>query len=252
MQIRDRFLIGAALTALLCVGAAPAAARDGWVIDDDQSPPQSERRPLSDDPDVDGAGPVASALLLRNTDVKALVTGPVAHVVVTQTWENPNRLPVDGLYIFPLPENAAVTDMRIQLGARLIRSEMKRREEARAIYEQARREGRTAGLLDQERSNVFAQQVANLMPGARVRVILEFDHTLACDDGECAWVFPTVVGPRFIPARQADPGSIAPPVVPGQTWTGQPLDLTLDIEGGVSIDAVRSVSHRVTVHQALS
>ncbi len=227
MQIRDRLLVGAELAALLFVGAVPAQVSPGLEVTD-----------------VDG-----SPFLLKSTEARALVTGPVAHVVVTQTWENPNRLPVDGLYIFPLPENAAVTDMRMQIGERLIRSDVKRREEARAIYDQARREGRLAGLLDQERPNVFAQQVANLMPGARVQVSLEFDHTIACEDGGCAWVFPTVVGPRFIPCRQTDPGRIAPPVVEKGGWTGQTLDLTIDIESGVPIHDLRSPSHVVTAHR---
>ncbi len=257
MQIRDRLLIGAALAALLCFGPGgvpPAAGGAGVaiadvLIDDEQDPPTWHRQDAPEDRDFDGAEAVAYPFLLRSTEVRALVTGPVAHVVVTQTWENPNRLAVDGLYILPLPENAAVTDMRMQIGERLIRSDMKRREEARAIYERARREGRLAGLLDQERANVFAQQVANLMPGARLRVILEFDHAITCEDGGCAWVFPTVVGPRFIPARQTDPGLIAPPVVDREGRTGQRLDLTVDVEGGVPIRDLGSPSHPVTIRR---
>jgi Ca-activated chloride channel family protein len=252
MQIRDRLLLGAVIAALLSFGVVGPGPSIGWadvVMGDEQYPPPYDRPENPDDRGDDGAESGASPFLLRSTEVRALVTGPVAHVVVTQTWENPNRLPVDGLYIFPLPENAAVTDMRMQIGERLISSDMKRREEARAIYERARREGRLAGLLDQERANVFAQQVANLVAGARVRVILEFDHTVACEDGGCSWVFPTIVGPRFIPARQTDPGRIAPPVVGKDGWTGQRLDLTVDIEGGVPIRDLRSSSHPVTIQR---
>ena len=77
-----------------------------------------------------------SPFLLKQTDVRATVTGPVAHVEVTQSWENPNTFAVDGLYIFPLPENAAVNNMSLRIGERLIQGRMHRREEARAIYEQ--------------------------------------------------------------------------------------------------------------------
>jgi Ca-activated chloride channel family protein len=196
-------------------------------------------------PLTDAAGP--SPFLLRATDARVTISGPIAHVEVTQTWENPNAAPVDGLYVFPLPENAAVTDMSLRIGSRVIRGEMRRREEARALYEQARREGRVAGLLDQERSNVFAQQVANLMPGARIDVLLSFDHEVACEDGDCEYVFPTVVGPRFVPRRQGDPGRINPPVAEPGTPTGQRLTLRIDLDGAVSIHDVGSPSHRVTV-----
>ena len=88
-----------------------------------------------------------SPFVLTATSVRGWITGPVAHVEITQSWENPNLDPVDGLYIFPLPEDAAVTDLKLVIGQRVIRGEMKRREEARRAFEEARREGRVAGLL---------------------------------------------------------------------------------------------------------
>jgi Ca-activated chloride channel family protein len=188
-----------------------------------------------------------SPLLLTQTDARVTVTGPVAHAVVTQIWQNPNTRPVDGLYLFPLPQNAAVTDMQLTVGARWIRAEMRRREEARALFERARREGRVAGLLDQERPNIFAQEVANLAPGARVEVILSFDHEIACVDGACEYAFPTVVGPGFIPCRQADPGRIDPPVIAGGKSTSQILTLQADIDAGAPLRDLSSPSHRIRV-----
>lgn len=191
--------------------------------------------------------PAGSPFLLRRTDVQVTISGPIAHAEVTQTWENPNQVPVDGLYVFPLPENAAVTDMSLRIGSRVVRGEMRRREEARALFEQARREGRIAGLLDQERPNVFAQQVANIMPGARIEVILSFDHEVDCEDGDCEYVLPTVVGPRFVPCRQGDPGRINPPIAAPGTTTGQKLSLRIDLDGAVPVRDVGSPSHRVVV-----
>jgi len=194
-----------------------------------------------------GPGEEFRPFLLESTRVETTITGPVAHVEVTQTWKNSNADPVDGLYIFPLPENAAVTDMSLQIGRRRIHGEMRRREEAQAIYEQARREGRVAGLLDQERSNVFAQMVANLLPGARIEVILAFDHEIRCEEGACEYVFPTVVGPRFIPARQTHPGRIDPPVIGPGGSTGQRLEMNVDLDAGVGIHALGSPSHAVRI-----
>lgn len=242
MQSVGSWLGGVLLVVALAGGSAPGRGAErgsgGWI--DVEDVPEEE---IPGPPEETGTSP----FLLESTSVRALVTGPVAHVVVTQSWSNPNPVPVDGLYIFPLPEGAAVTDMSLRIGERRIRGEMRRREEARALYEQARRQGRVAGLLDQERSNVFAQQVANIVPGARIEVILSLDHAIACEDGGCEYVFPTVVGPRFVPARQTDPGRIDPPVTPPGRPTGHRLSLSVEVNAGVTIHELRSPSHAVRV-----
>jgi len=188
-----------------------------------------------------------SPFLLTGTEVRGCITGPIAHVEVTQAWENPNDDPVDGLYVFPLPENAAVTDMTLRIGHRTIQGEMRRREEAHRIYEAARQEGRVAGLLDQERPNLFAQRVANLAPGARVEVVIAFDEEIHCNGPRCEFVFPTVVGPRFIPLRQTDPGAIDPPVVAPGASTRQRFSLVVDLEPGVPVQRIESPSHAIVV-----
>jgi len=215
------------LIALLAVIAVPASAAD---IDASR----------------DAAGPPVP-FLLESTSVRGWITGPVAHVEVTQVWRNPNAAPVDGLYIFPLPENAAVTDMKLTMGQRVIQGEMKRRAEARRLFEQARSEGRIAGLLDQERPNIFAQRIANLLPGQEIEVLISLDHSVRCEDGQCEYVFPTVVGPRFIPARQGDPGAIDPPLVEEGRRTTQRFALRLDLEAGVPLRDVHSPSHAIRV-----
>jgi Ca-activated chloride channel family protein len=229
-QSKPRVRRGFSIPALLLLGAAAAALgqEEPGIL------------PLPEPPLRAG-----SPFLLQATEVRAVITGPVARVEVTQTWENPNPHPVDGLYIFPLPENAAVNHMELHIGERTIVAEMRRREEARALYEQARREGRVAGLLDQERPNVFAQRVANILPGAQVEVVLTFDHPVRCDSGECEYVFPTVVGPRFIPAHQTDPGAIAPPVVGEGQATYQKLTLSVELDAGLPIRDLNSPTHRV-------
>jgi len=218
------------------------ATTSPWTRDGDRI----ESEDIDSENIVEPDGPLSPFIVTR-TDVRATVTGPVAHTVVVQEWRNPNRGPVDGLYIFPLPDNAAVTDMRLRIGPRLIEAEMRRREEARAIYEQARAEGRIAGLLDQERPNIFAQRVANMMPGMRIEVTLEFDQEVRCDDGVCAYILPTVVGPRFVPDRQPDAGDIAPPVVAPGSGTGHALAFVLDLDAGIPVHDLQSPTHRMRI-----
>ncbi|HET8948421.1 MAG TPA: VIT domain-containing protein, partial [Candidatus Polarisedimenticolia bacterium] len=240
----------ASLVAVLFAGAAPRPTPT-------TAPVSAARGPGAWT--VTGAGPenscgmsdcgdpqVVHPFLLARTDAHAVVTGPVAHTVLRQEWTNPNLIALNGTYIFPLPDNAAVTGLSLTIGSRRIEAEMRRREEARAVYEKARSQGQVAALLDQERQNVFAQQVANIMPGEHIDITLEFDHELRCDDGECAYILPTVVGPRFVPARQGDPGRIDPPLSLG---TGHRLTFALDLDEGMPIHDLESPSHTMSIQE---
>lgn len=222
---------------LAALGTLAALAAGPVLADRRIAPPELESTSAS------------NPFLLKHTDVRVLVTGPVGRAIVTQTWHNPNPRPVDGLYLFPLPQDAAVSDMRLEIGERVVESDIKRRAEARRIYEQAAAQGRVAGLLDQERPNVFAQRVANIMPGMEIRVVLAYDQPLAPDGGRYELVFPTVVGPRFVPAHQADPGLVSPPVESGERGTKQRLSFRLDLEAGLPIYALGSSSHPVRVER---
>jgi hypothetical protein len=102
---------------------------------------------------------------LAHTRVVAQVSGNVARVEVTQFYVNPSPDRLEAVYAFPLPPNAAVTDMMFRVGNRVVLSEVKRREEAKRTYETAKKEGRTAALTEQERPNLFTQSVANVPPG---------------------------------------------------------------------------------------
>ena len=94
-------------------------------------------------------------LPLKHTHVDAKITGTVVRVEITQTYENPFDHPIETVYVFPLPENSAVDDMKMVIGERVIESEIQKKEEARQTYETAKKEGHTAALLEQERSNIF-------------------------------------------------------------------------------------------------
>ena len=144
-------------------------------------------------------GEVTALCPLKHTDVKAEISGFLSRVVVTQEFENPFKDKIEAVYTFPLPQNAAVDDMTMRVGERTVRGRIKPREEARAIYEAARNTGHVASLLDQERPNIFTQSVANIEPGASVTITISYVETLKYQDGSYEFVFPMVVGPRYIP-----------------------------------------------------
>lgn len=215
-------------------------------------------------------GNPAQAFPLKHTDVFIQVSGPLARAQVTQQFENPYSDKIEAVYTFPLPQHAAVDAMTITVGDRVVKGKIKKREEARAIYEAAKRRGNVAGLLDQERPNIFTQSVANIQPGEQITVTISFVETLSYDAGVYSVVFPMVVGPRYIPGQsiaQAPPldgdwaydtdqvpdaSRITPPVLKPGTRSGHDVSLSVKIDAGVPIQHIQSPSHDIEVTQATS
>ena len=139
-------------------------------------------------------------LPLQHTDVKAQLTFTIGSVTVTQQYHNPYSGKIEAVYVFPLPDDAAVRDFILQIGDRRIRGIIREREEATQIYLEARRQGHVASLMTQERPNIFTQRVANIEPGRRIDVSITYFHTLRYQEGEFTFVYPMVVGPRYNPA----------------------------------------------------
>src|ERR1700754_3771093 len=209
-------------------------------------------------------GAIAGLCPLKHTDVKAEISGFLSHVVVIQEFENPFKDKIEAIYTFPLPQNAAVDDMTLRVGDRIVRGRIKLREEARAIYEAARTAGQVASLLDQERPNIFTQSVANIMPGERVTVTISYVETLKYQDGAYEFVFPMVVGPRYIPGtpvgKQAggwspdttqvpDASRITPPVAAKDVRAGHDISLEVALDAGVPIDELKTLNHETDVER---
>src|SRR5215217_4017934 len=194
----------------------------------------------------DKDGKSAGECPLKHTDVKAQVSGFLSRVTVTQEFENnfPNK--IEAVYRFPLPDDAAVDDMTVVIGERVIKGKILRREEAQATYNAARQEGRTASLLNQEQANIFTQQVANIMPGQSIRITISYVETLQYEDGAYEWSFPMVVAPRYSSTAPADTSLTNAPV---ETRAGHDISLEIDLDAGVPIVAINSQSHETEVQQ---
>ncbi|MEK7270715.1 MAG: VIT domain-containing protein, partial [Planctomycetota bacterium] len=213
---------------------------------------------------------------LERTEVRAQVSGNLARVEVTQKFGNPYEDKIEAVYVFPLPSEAAVDDMEIKTGKRVVRGEIKRREEARKIYQRAKEAGKVAALLDQERPNIFTQSVANILPGERVDVTIRYTEVLDYKDGEYSFAFPLVVAPRYSPgspasnpapgvpapapglggsgeattadtARVPDASRLSPPVVPEGTRSGHDVSISVDLDAGVPLKGITSVLHKIDV-----
>ena len=197
-------------------------------------------------------------LPLKHTAVDAAINGYIGTVNVKQAYENPYDTKIEAVYVFPLPEKAAVSEFLMVIGDRTIRGILREKEEAVAIYREARRQGYQASLLVQRRPNIFEQKVANIEPGKAIDIDITYFHTLAYKDGWYSFVFPTVVGPRYNPPGYPDPveavrrGQGSSGVVTTVEYlhpeerSGHDISINVRLDAGVEIEDVKA-SHGVDV-----
>jgi Ca-activated chloride channel family protein len=187
---------------------------------------------------------------LQHTKVSIEVTAFVARSTIEQVFANPFTDPVEAVYTFPLGSRAGVDDFELVVGDRTIKGTIKRREDARATYEQARAAGYQAALLEQERPNLFTQSVANLEPGKTITVRLRTVETLRYERGIYRLTFPLVVGPRYVPGGSvADAARITPPVHAPGTRSGHDVEIAVTIDAGVPLTKLESPSHRTLIRK---
>src|SRR5215211_3179533 len=141
--------------------------------------------------------PSVDHLPLKDTRVEISVSGVIADVKVRQIYRNEGSRPINASYVFPASTRAAVYAMRMQIGNEIIVAKIKEREQAKKDFDQAKEEGKSASLLEQERPNVFSMSLANIMPQEQVEITLSYTELLIPTDNVYELVFPTVVGPRY-------------------------------------------------------
>lgn len=263
--LRTRPALAAALLAATCLSPA-AWAQDGTV----------------------GKGEVSSgSLLLQSStpgryveaplvaaDVKMHIAGPVIRTTLTQRFTNPSDKWVEGVYAFPLPEDAAVDTLKIVIGDRFIEGDIKERQEARIIYEQAAANGQRAGLVEEERPNLFTTSLANIGPGETVAIQIEYQDKARLDNGVWSTRVPLVIAPRYSPRPTfgltadrtnrtiavndpvPDRDRITPPVLhPAHEPAGAeglrlPVNFDISLEAGAPIADISSQSHGLIVTKA--
>ena len=198
---------------------------------------------------------------VMKTELDMRVTAMINRARVTQTFYNGSDDWVEGVYVFPLPENAAVDHMRIRVGNRLIEGKIKERAQAKKIYQRAKREGKRASLVEQERPNMFTTSVANIGPREKVHIEIEFQHDLQYDGGLFRLRLPFAITPRYIPGHTADKNNInshgssqstsqvpdadriTPFVVVNEKIN--PVSLHIELDAGFPLNDVRSTYHAI-------
>ncbi|WP_069472374.1 VIT domain-containing protein [Candidatus Marithrix sp. Canyon 246] len=180
-------------------------------------------------------------LPLKHTKVEIEVSGFVASATVTQQYHNPFKQPIEAIYTFPLPHDAAVNQMQMFIGKRKIEAVIKTRNQARKIYKRAKLKGQRASLLEQQRPNIFTQSVTNIMPGDNISIKINYVGKLKYKDGNYELVFPMVVGTRYRSHH------INPLVLEPNQRSGHDIDLSVTLDAGVPIQNVYSNSHVINI-----
>jgi len=239
MTISPR-LAAVVIAALLTLDARPALAQgDRPPIDKTLSPYFFVQ---SDDPAVD-------QLPLKDTRVDVAVSGVIADVTVRQVYENRGQRPIHARYVFPASTRAAVYGMTMVIGDVRIVAKIKERETAKQEFESAKREGKSASLLEQSRPNVFTMNVANVLPGDTISVELKYTELLTPTDGVYEFMYPTVVGPRYSSKRESEASEgdmfVKSPYLHQGVQTPSAFHLSGQLSTGVPIQQLTSPTHQI-------
>lgn len=229
---------------------------------------------------------IQQTALLLNTHVSGEINGMIATIEVEQQFQNSTSDWVNGRYVFPLPEGAAVDSLRLEIGDRIINGVVKEKQQAKKIFEQAKRQGKKAGLLQQHRPNLFSIAVANIAPNEKILAKLSYVDKVYFENGIFSTRLPTTITPRYIPgaplklnkdAQQAleeslnrnneieinsqhgwsantDRVSDASDITPPQTHaftdqTTHHFSLSLSLNAGIALQSVTSDSHLIDVNE---
>jgi Ca-activated chloride channel homolog len=192
--------------------------------------------------------PSVDQLPLKDTRVDISVSGVIADVKVVQTYRNEGSRPINATYVFPASTRAAVYAMRMRIGNEIIVARIKEKEQAKKDFDEAKREGKSASLLEQERPNVFTMRLANLMPQEQVDIELYYTELLVPTDGIYEVVFPTVVGPRYASDKNLDDaknGFVKTPYFHQGEPPTSTLHISARVAAGVPIQSLSSPTHQI-------
>lgn len=200
---------------------------------------------------VEVMDPSTDRLPLKDTKVKVNISGMIADTYVTQTYANEGKNPINANYVFPASTKVTVHGMKMQVGNQIVTARVQEKEEAKETYEAAKSEGKTASLLEEKEANVFSMSVSNVMPGEKISIELHYTELITPQEGTYQFVFPTVVGPRYVGPTLDDSGA-------RDEWTSQPYlqegksprdaySIEVNLSAAVPVTELKSSSHKINV-----
>jgi Ca-activated chloride channel family protein len=222
----------------------------------------------------------AQPALLMNSHLSGEVNGLVVSMTLKQVFENASDGWVNARYVFPLPDGAVIDSLTLINEDRILQGVVKEKQEAKRVYEQAKKAGKKAGLLEQNRSNLFVMSMANIAPNSTIQAEITWVQKVDYEGGVFSLSLPTTLTPRYIPGESLqlslddlveselqttttiqqgwavntdqvpDASEITPPQVTSPTTeNAHRITLDLAINAGLSLDKISSISHEIAVVQ---
>lgn len=202
---------------------------------------------------VEGTDSSTDPFPLKGTEVTANVNGTIAKIHVTQRYANEGENPINAKYVFPASTRVVVHGMTMTVGSHMVRAQIKEKEEAKQVYEEAKSEGKNASLLEEQRANVFTMDVANIMPGDEIAIELTYTELIEPEEGLYQFVFPTVAGPRYsgqVTEEEAEADAwVESPYLAQEAPVESSYDITVNLSTGVPIADLSCGTHEIRVEQ---
>jgi len=183
------------------------------------------------------------------TQVKINVSGVVARTQLTQTFKNDSNEWLNAVYVFPLPENAAVDHLQMHIGERIIEGQIKEKQQAKKLFEQAKQQGKKASLIEQQRPNLFTNSIANIGPGESIVISIEYQQTLAYEQAAYNLRFPMTLTPRYYPpasATSVESTNETPAVYSVPSAISEDIDIQVTLHAGFAVRRIHSEFHAIT------
>jgi Ca-activated chloride channel family protein len=200
---------------------------------------------------IENGDPSVDRFPLKKTHVNVTITGVIADVIVTQKYVNHGTRPITARYIFPASTRAAVHGMKMKIGEHMICAKVKERNIAQKEFNTAKKLGKSASLLKQQRPNVFSMNVANIMPEDIIEIELHYTELLVPTDGTYEFIYPTVVGPRYSNQNEADSPEtehwVKNPYLKEGNEDRTEFDIDLSISTGIALQELVCPSHKTEI-----
>ncbi|MDT0596596.1 VIT domain-containing protein [Glaciecola petra] len=178
--------------------------------------------------------------LLKNTEANINITGPIARTSITQVFSNPSDTVRSGVYVFPLPQNAAVDHLVMHIEGRKIEGVIKRKQEAKELFKMAKAVGKKAALVSQIRPNIFTNRIANIPPKSEVKVTIEYQQFIVQDKHNYSVRLPLSITPRYAPVGQT--------LLPQPATLEGEVDIKVRLNTGLPVQEIASEHHPVSVN----
>jgi len=196
--------------------------------------------------------PAMAATFPVDIEANIEVNGLVVYAEIKQIFINPHAVELEGKYQFPLPENAAVKQLMIKVGDKEIVGKIMEKKAAKAIYQQAKRQGKKASLLEQQRPNLFTNKIANIPAYSTVVVTLKFVMPVSFSNGEFTFTLPLALTERYQPKLYHPSSNEQKSTIPlskSSSVARSQSSINIALNSGVPITSISSDSHKISMRE---